>query len=178
MSIKHIVKGMAFTVALLGFTSCNILSQTFGDGNGLLAETRIKKKDSEMRVRGGITDYAKEYLGTNYRSSGKSPSGFDCSGFVYYVMKEFNIQMAASSSSQESQGQKISKLEAQPGDLVFFRRSKKSRVFHVAMVLDNNNGDLTLIHSTTSRGVVIDRLKDSSYWKSKVMTFRNVVSDM
>ena len=178
MSVKHIVKGMALAVALLGFSSCSIISQTFGGGNGPLAEARIKKKDGEAQIRDGIASYAREYIGTKYRPAGKSPSsGFDCSGFVYYVMKEFEIQMAASSASQESQGKKITKQDAQPGDLVFFRRSKGGRVFHVAMVLDNKNGDLTLIHST-SRGVVIDRLKDSAYWTSKVMTFRNVVSSM
>ncbi len=173
---KRLVKATFALSLLLGIASCNIISQTLGS-DGLLAEAKTSKKVSaEELLRKDITEYAKEFVGTKYRSAGKSPSsGFDCSGFVGYVMKEYDIDMAGSSASQEKQGSKITKKEAQPGDLVFFRRSKGGRVFHVAIVLDNNNGDLTIIHSA-SRGVVIDRIQDSSYWRSKVMTLRNVVS--
>ena len=172
---KRLVKASIALSLLVFFTSCNILSQTFGP-NGPIAEAKTKKKVSaEMALRRDITEYAQDFVGTKYRSAGKSPSGFDCSGFVHYVMKEYDIEMASSSATQEKQGQKITKKDAQPGDLAFFRRSKAGRVFHVAMVLDNDDGDLTVIHST-SRGVVIDRLKASSYWRAKVMTLRNVVS--
>ena len=167
---------MTFALSMLiGLASCNILSQTAGSG-GPLAEARINKKSSaEAALRKEITEFARDHVGMKYRPAGKSPaSGFDCSGFVYFVMKEYDIAMGSSSATQENQGNTISKKEAQPGDLVFFRRSKGGRVFHVAMVLDNNRGDLTIIHST-SRGVVIDRIEDSSYWRSKVMTLRNVV---
>lgn len=179
MSKALFVKGLTLSVALLSLASCHIFSQALNDdGNGPLAEALIKKNSDEELLREEIIEFASEYIGTKYRSAGKSPSGFDCSGFVYYVMKEFNVKMAASSATQEHQGKKISKKEAQPGDLVFFRRSKGGRVFHVAMVLENNDGEITLIHSTTNRGVVIDHLEESSYWKSKVMTFRNVLSNM
>lgn len=173
---KRLVKALCALTLLLCITSCNVISQTLGS-NGPIAEARTKKKlSAEDELRKNITEYAQEYLGTKYRSAGKSPStGFDCSGFVRFVMKEYDIDMASSSATQERQGTKISKQEAQPGDLVFFRRSKGSRVFHVAIVLDNEDGDLTIIHSA-SRGVVIDRIKESAYWRSKVMTLRNVVS--
>ncbi len=180
MSKSLIVKGIALSVALTTFTSCNIFSQALSGGNSQIAEARTpakKKIAEEDQLREDIIDFASDFLGTKYRSAGKSPGGFDCSGFVYYVMKEFEISMESSSATQESQGSKISKQEARPGDLVFFRRSKGGRVFHVAMVLENNNGHLTLIHSTSSRGVVVDQLDKSDYWKSKFMSFRNVVSN-
>lgn len=173
---KRLVKATFALTLLVAIASCNVFSQIV-DPNGPLAEAKTKNKvNAEAVLRNDITEYAKEYVGTKYRSAGKSPStGFDCSGFVHYVMKEYNIEMASSSATQERQGEKITKQLAQPGDLVFFRRSKGGRVFHVAMVLDNDDGDLTIIHST-SRGVVIDRIQDSAYWRSKVMTLRNVVS--
>jgi cell wall-associated NlpC family hydrolase len=153
-------------------TSCSIFAQS----SEPLAEARIKNRSEEIQLRDEIVEYAQQHLGARYRSAGKTPGGFDCSGFVYHIMKEFDIRMASSSSTQERQGAKITAKDAMPGDLVFFRRSKGGRVFHVAMVLENDEGDLTLIHSTSSRGVVIDKLKNSAYWRSKHMTFRNVVT--
>ncbi|MCB0519635.1 MAG: C40 family peptidase [Lewinellaceae bacterium] len=166
------LQGILSCTVLVGLVSCSAFTQSADKGP--LAEARTSSK-KEIKVRNGIVDFSQEYVGSKYRSASKGPNSFDCSGFVHYVMKNFDIEMAGSSASQESQGKKVSKQEAQPGDLVFFRRSKGGRVFHVAIVLDNDNGDITVIHSTSGRGVVIDRLKDSAYWRSKVMSFRNVV---
>jgi cell wall-associated NlpC family hydrolase len=133
-------------------------------------------KKAEERLRTDITDYAKKHVGTKYRYGGNSPTGFDCSGFVSYIMRNYKVPVSGPSYSQEKLGKKISKEDAQPGDLVFFRKTKNGKVFHVAIVYSNDRGKLTLIHSTSGRGVVMDRLDESSYWKSKVATFRDVVS--
>ncbi|MBI5916886.1 MAG: C40 family peptidase [Bacteroidetes bacterium] len=171
---KRLGKGVFCICTLLCLTSWSVFSQTL-ESFGPIAEAKTKNAEKEILLRSDIVESAQEYLGTHYRSAGRSPSGFDCSGFVLYVMQEHEINMASSAASQERQGEKITKKEARPGDLVFFRRSPGGRVFHVSMVLENDNGNLMLIHST-SRGVVIDRLNESAYWRSKTMTLRNVVS--
>jgi cell wall-associated NlpC family hydrolase len=176
MNAKRLVRGVLSMVALVGLTSCSLLSQTL-DSKGPIAEAKAKKIEKEILFRSEMVEFAEQYLGTHYRSAGKSPGGFDCSGFVYYIMKEHDIKMNSSSASQENQGESISKKEAQPGDLVFFRRSPGGRVYHVAMVYENDKKDgITLIHSTSGRGVVIEKLEGSGYWRSKIMSFRNVVS--
>jgi len=162
---------LCFSTLLL-CSSCGILAQT----SKLIAEADIKSNEETILKRKDIVEYAYGFLGTKYRAAGKKPGGFDCSGFVYHVMKEFDIKMAASSGLQEKQGEKISAKEAQPGDLMFFRRSEKGRVFHVAIVAANDENGLSLIHSTSGRGVVLDRVRESSYWRSKVMTARKIVS--
>jgi cell wall-associated NlpC family hydrolase len=160
------------------FFSLNASAQVSG-AKGPIAEAHSTMKVvEEVMLRQDIVEYAKEFLGLRYRSGGRSPStGFDCSGFVKFLMKEYNLDMASSSASQELQGRKISKKGAKPGDLVFFRRQNSSRVFHVALVLDNKDGNITIIHSSTSRGVVIERINDSSYWRSKRITYRDVISE-
>ncbi len=162
----------AFLFFVLAFVStpCGIFAQT----REPIAEARIRTAD-EIQLRSDIVAYAELHLGTRYRPAGKTPGGFDCSGFVYHVMKTFDMRMASSSDTQELQGEKTSLKEALPGDLLFFRRSKAGRVFHVAMVYENKDGDLRIIHSA-SRGVVIDRLKDSSYWRTKFVTVKDVLS--
>ncbi|MCC6727421.1 MAG: C40 family peptidase [Saprospiraceae bacterium] len=177
MNAKRLVRGVLSIVALVGMTSCSLLSQTL-DANGPIAEAKAKKMEAEILQRDEIVQFAEQYLGTHYRSAGKSPGGFDCSGFVYYIMKEHEIRMNSSAASQENQGESISKKEARPGDLVFFRRSPGGRVYHVAMVYENDKKKgMTIIHSTSGRGVVIEKLEGSDYWRSKIMSFRNVVSD-
>ncbi len=131
---------------------------------------------AEARLRSDITSYAKKHVGTRYRYGGKSPTGFDCSGFVSYVMGQHDVPISGPSYSLEKLGKKTNKENARPGDLVFFRKSRTGKVFHVSMVYSNDRGNLTLIHSTSSRGVVIDNLNESSYWRSKVATFRDVLS--
>ncbi|MBI1224496.1 MAG: CHAP domain-containing protein [Bacteroidetes bacterium] len=174
MNVKRLVRGVSALVALLGLTSCSLFSQTAEVSNPI-AEAKTKKVEKEILFRNDIVEEAEQYLGTHYRSAGKSPGGFDCSGFVHYIMKEHDIDMNSSAATQEKQGERISKKEAKPGDLVFFRRSPGGRVFHVAMVYENDKSGMTLIHSTSGRGVVMEKLETSEYWRSKIMTFRNVV---
>ena len=148
-----------------------------GNGSATTPHTGTHSaKKAEQKLRYDITQFARKHVGTKYRYGGKAPTGFDCSGFTTYVMREFEIPVSGPSYSQESLGRKIKKEEARPGDLVFFRKSRAGKVFHVAIVYDNDHEGMSLIHSTSSRGVVIDNVEKSSYWRSKVMTVRDVVS--
>ncbi len=121
-----------------------------------------------------IVAFAKKYKGTKYKYGGTTPKGFDCSGYTYYVYKHFDVDLPHQSGLQEKEGKRISRSEARAGDLVFFRRSKTGKVFHVAMVVSNDKHGLVVIHATSSRGVVIDNIDENSYWKTKYMTFRRV----
>jgi cell wall-associated NlpC family hydrolase len=62
---------------------------------------------------------------------------------------------------------------AQPGDLVFFGRKK--RISHVALIVSNNNGELTVVHSTNTRGVVVENINESDYWRKRVLFTRDVI---
>ncbi|MBK9491965.1 MAG: C40 family peptidase [Haliscomenobacter sp.] len=132
--------------------------------------------EAEKRLRKDVLDYAQLYMGLPYRYGGTSPvSGFDCSGFTSYIMAHFKVSISRSSRDQEGQGEKIDLNEAQPGDLLFFRRSANSRVFHVAMVYSNDQDGLKFIHSCCSKGIAIDNLKESSYWSAKSVSARRIV---
>ena len=43
-----------------------------------------------------VVSEANKYLGTPYIWGGSSPSGFDCSGFVYYVLKQLGFSTTRS----------------------------------------------------------------------------------
>lgn len=136
-------------------------------------ESRPALTEEEM-LREDVVQYAKQFVGTKYVYAGKDPRGFDCSGFTRYVWKEFDVSLSGSSRMQEDQGTPISVSKAKAGDLIFFRREKRGRVFHVALVVSNSREGLKVIHST-NRGVVIDNISNNSYWKPKISTAREVL---
>mgnify|MGYP001795186185 CR=1 FL=1 len=66
-----------------------------------------------------MLEIAARYIGTPYRSGGKTPAGFDCSGFTSYVYAQLGISMSSSSSAQRYQGVEVSRADAQPGDIIW-----------------------------------------------------------
>lgn len=67
-----------------------------------------------------IVDIAFRYVGTPYVWGGSSPSGFDCSGFTWYVFQQVGISIPRGSSAQAGAGTVVSASEARPGDLVWW----------------------------------------------------------
>ncbi|AEA44909.1 C40 family peptidase [Fluviicola taffensis] len=113
-----------------------------------------------------IIQFAKKFLGTPYHYAGSTPSGFDCSGFIYYVMGNFGMRLSRSSPGLAEFGKTVKLTDLQPGDLMFFkgRNTGSSGVGHVAMVVEVKNGVIRFIHSSTSRGVIIDTFNNSGYY--------------
>ncbi len=111
--------------------------------------------------------FARSFSGTRYRRGGKTPKGFDCSGFTGYVFRQFGINLNADSRSQYLQGEAVNDDSMQPGDLVFFsgRARSKSHVGHVGIVtsVDAENGTFKFIHSSTSSGVIESRSTEPYY---------------
>jgi len=140
------------------------------------APAPVVEPKAEDALRQNIVDFAQQFVGTRYKIAGKIPeTGFDCSGFTGYVMNNFGVRLSASSKYQEKDGTPISVSEVRTGDLIFFRHDKNGTVFHVSLVISNDEDGLYVVHSTSSRGVVIDNLHTSSYWKAKYATATRVI---
>jgi len=107
-----------------------------------------------------IVDKAAQYLGTPYVYGGASPSGFDCSGLVYYVLKSFGYTPNRTPEALYSQGSYISKANLEPGDIVFFANTGGTGITHVGIYA----GDGQFIHSPNSRSTVSYASLTSGYW--------------
>lgn len=82
---------------------------------------------------GDVISNAQKYLGVPYVWGGKSPSGFDCSGFVQYVYREtYGMEIGGWTGAQQNAGTRISVAEAQPGDLYFWADGSGG-TYHVAL---------------------------------------------
>ncbi|MBS4461698.1 MULTISPECIES: NlpC/P60 family protein [unclassified Facklamia] len=101
---------------------------------------------------------ASQFLGTPYVWGGKSPSGFDCSGFVQYVYRQtYGVDIGGWTGAQEHSGQRISVSEAQPGDLYFW--GEPGSTYHVAIA----TGDGKYIHASQP-GTPLEYNAISSYF--------------
>ncbi len=76
-----------------------------------------------------------KYKGIPYKYGGTTKRGFDCSGFVNAVyFNAFNIDLPRTTTLISKQGEKVSKSKLNPGDLVFFRPSRKSTHMGILLV--------------------------------------------
>lgn len=109
---------------------------------------------------------ATSHMGTPYVWGGSSISGFDCSGFIYYVFKQAGADSVKRLSSEGYYNRSYYVNNPQPGDLVFFENTYKKGISHLGIYVGNNK----FIHAGDN-GVEITSL-DNSYWKSKFDGFK------
>lgn len=120
-----------------------------------------------------IVSFAKQYIGYRYVLGGTTPSsGFDCSGFVYYVFNSNGYSISRSLYAQSSTGTAVSKSELQPGDVVFFNNTSSGSLGHVGIYI----GDGMMVHAANSkRGVVTDTI-NSGYYNTYYYSARRIAN--
>jgi lipoprotein Spr len=122
-----------------------------------------------------IIQFARTLIGVRYRSATSDPlRGFDCSGFVSYVFKNFNFVVPRSSCEFINIGEKIRLEDAKPGDIILFTSpTRHHRIGHVGIVLCNEGDDFEFIHSTSGKehGVTITAM-DQTYRHRFVQVIR------
>ena len=83
--------------------------------------TTVTPAKGDSSVASGVVSLAYSLLGVPYVSGGSSPSGFDCSGFTSYLVRQYGINISRSSSAQAYGGTAVNGLaNAQPGDVICF----------------------------------------------------------
>ena len=161
--------------------------------NGKAQETKSLPKQYQEAVTGilskipdavsnqgtQIMDFAKSLLGVRYKYASSNPdSGFDCSGFVSYVFKNFGFTGARSSRDFAKQGKQVALDEAKVGDvLVFTGTNVKERTpGHVGIIYSiDEDGNIKFIHSSSGKahGVTVTDLQ--GYYKTRFLKAVTVV---
>ncbi|KKB37137.1 C40 family peptidase [Bacillus thermotolerans] len=115
-----------------------------------------------------VINIAKSYQGVPYVWGGASPSGFDCSGFIYYVFKQAGMEISRT-NTEGYYRQSVRVSSPQVGDLVFFSNTYKPGISHMGIYVGNNQ----FIHASSSAGITISSLSNS-YYKSKFTSFNRL----
>ena len=110
-----------------------------------------------------LIEFAKTFIGTKYVWGSVNPKvGFDCSGFVNHVAKNFDFEVPRTSVQYTNLGEEVDPADAQSGDIILFTGSnpKKRVVGHMGIITENIGGELQFIHSSSggSKGVHISEM--------------------
>ena len=130
----------------------------------------ISIKETKDKIeRDSIIAYAQQYMGTPYLYAGNDPSkGFDCSGFVSYVFKNFDISLPRSSSGYKNIGEKLIPENFKVGDiLVFYGYKDKTVIGHLGIICEANGMESKFIHASSGKAgsVTISELDSEHYSK-------------
>lgn len=122
---------------------------------------KVEKEEIKPSSSKNVLSVAGKYLETDYLYGGRSPQGFDCSGYTSHVFKEVGKNIPRTSYAQYAGSKKVD--QPVPGDLVFFG---KGSVSHVGIYVGNNR----FIGSQTSTGVAYARL-DRGHWSKRIIGY-------
>lgn len=158
--IASVVANNAINSRQLNTDNCVTYEDLFNDFASLYGE---KQSEAETNAS-DLLAFADRFQGTKYLLGANGPNRFDCSGFTSYVFRHFGYNLARRASHQINDGEKVSKGDVRPGDLVFFNgRSINGRIGHVGIIYDvNDNGTFTFIHASI-HGVRHNNSTDNYY---------------
>jgi cell wall-associated NlpC family hydrolase len=140
---------------LIGFLAGIAVGYRWGKGNPTLqpqtGAQRVLSVSPEQDLRNELVNYAITFLGTPYRPRGQGNDGFDCSGYIAHVFRNFAIDLPPSTQYMMKEGQEVPEKEAKPGDLIFFTGTSEgsTEVGHAGIVVENKGDDIKFIHSSS-----------------------------
>ena len=125
------------------------------------AKSAKVQAQNKALASGSVVQAAYAFRGSRYVMGGTSRSGFDCSGFVRYILSATDgVALPRTAIEQYYHGTAVSVNQAQPGDLVFFKNTYKRGISHVGIYV----GDSQFIHAANAhKGVRMDSLHSSYY---------------
>ena len=143
------------------------------------SDENVPPSDGDLGERIYAAAYAK--LGKLYWWGKSGPDYFDCSGLVYWSLKQAGVSGGRGTAASYSQKwSAVSFNNSQTGDLVCFG----SPAYHIGIVIVNSDGSRSMIHAgggdSSTQGndpdakVKISSIEPGSYYYSRISTIRRV----
>ncbi|MHB1460311.1 MAG: C40 family peptidase [Armatimonadota bacterium] len=132
--------------------------------------TKVASTKAATSTQAKMVNTANRFKGVKYAWGGSSRSGFDCSGFTSYVVRNsVGRTLPHSSRAQFSKGVPVSKADLKPGDLVFFSTYSKGPS-HVGIYVGNGK----FVHASHPGSTVKATPLNSGYYKNRFLGARRV----
>ncbi|HEY3248279.1 MAG TPA: LysM peptidoglycan-binding domain-containing protein [bacterium] len=119
------------------------------------------------RWASALQQVAVRVLGVRYRWGGMSVRGFDCSGFVNYVMNAVGVRVPRTTFAMFRSGRPVARNQLQVGDVVFFQTVCPGPC-HAGIYIGNN----LFMHSGSGIGRVSITSLNYSYYKARYLGAR------
>ncbi|WP_312096455.1 LysM peptidoglycan-binding domain-containing protein [Niallia sp.] len=136
-------------------------------GSSSSTPTFISTGNSGQSYASKVVSTSKNLIGLPYVWGGSTTAGFDCSGFVYYVLNHSGKSIARYSAEgyyDRSYYVDVPSI----GDIVYFKNTYKQGISHLGIYVGNNE----FIHADSS-GVRVTSL-DNSYYKEHFDSFKRL----
>jgi len=102
-------------------------------------------------------------VGKPYRYGGADLDGFDCSGLVYFIYQQLNVEVPRTAQDQHREAARVPRQDLEPGDLVFFRLRARGAISHVGIYVGENR----FVHAPQSGKRIELRALDDHYFASR-----------
>lgn len=125
-----------------------------------------------------LLKFADQHLGIPYRYGGKTPAGFDCSGFVRYCYSQTQgITLSPSATTYYNHGVKVHPAAARPGDVICFTgsNSRNRSIGHVGIITEVTPTEIYFIHASVHHGIRYEALS-SAYYKMRFLQIRRILN--
>ncbi len=134
--------------------------------------TATKAPSNKKKTYSNVVAAAQDQLGKPYVWAAEGPGSFDCSGLVYYCMKQsgHNISRCSAKSYSQNRAWKLisSMKNLKAGDLVFFKSDSSKSVNHVGICISGS----VMIHASSSKGQVVRSSLNQAYWERNFVCAR------
>ena len=168
----HVLLPIAMTLMLLAAGGCAAKSapsprtRTY-DSAVVVSATKVVRISKGSKV----VSTARSLIGIPYKWGGRSPqTGFDCSGFVWYVFNQYGVDLPRTSSELLSVGRPVSESSIRPGDILIYNIASKGKSLHAAIA----TGRGTFVHSPSSGKTVSEASMSGQYWRGRLLGARRV----
>ena|ERR1700741_4529654 len=143
---------------------------------------QIKSEPLKTIHTDSLVAFCKKQLGIKYNYANCEPeTGFDCSGFVYYVFDHFKVKVPRSSVDYGNFGKRIHMDSCKTGDVIVFTGTDatRRRPGHVGIIISNPGEELKFIHSSSDKkhsGIKISNYKASPNYQKRYLKIVRVAN--
>jgi len=147
------------------------------------SKIKIKEKVPSVKINTENTtadvliSYAESLEGTKYKYGGTNEeTGFDCSGFVWYVFNHFNIKVPRTSVQFTNAGKEVKITESKRGDIILFTGSdeRSRKVGHIGFITANENNKITFLHAASGGGRGVMKSQMSEYFVERFVKVNRI----